>query len=228
MSTLIAEGLDPSDIATFGYRSERWNFVEGEAMTGIIAKLNKEQNRYVLSTGTARVVWKTLAFYPGATLVRVTDLAWRPAGLTLYFVGMRGNYKRLDGSRRFIQFLNEKVPLKLTTANVVDYLKFYSFFVHSHGRPFLLAEKPEDLGHFQSALSPEKLASLTDLLKPVTLASESPEAYTLTATVRYADGLYACEFQVTPTGLVRMTKDEELPAGLPKLAAQPDLAPAWG
>lgn len=227
MSALIAEGLDPADIVTFGYRSERWNFVEGEAMTGIIAKLNKEQNRYVLSTGSARVVWKTLAFYPGATLVRVTDLAWRPFGLTLYFVGVRGNYKRLDGSRRFIQFLNEKIPLKLTSANVIDYLKFYSFFVHSHGRPFLLAEKPEDMGHFEPALSADKLTSLATLLKPVALVSETPEAFTLSATVRYADGLFACEFTVTPTGVVRMTKDEEIQAGLPSLESQPNIAAAW-
>ena len=73
MTGLIAEGLDLSDVATYGYRSERWNFVEGEALVGIVAKLNKEQNRYVISTTNSRLVWRTLLFYPGATLVRVTD-----------------------------------------------------------------------------------------------------------------------------------------------------------
>ncbi len=228
MTALLAEGLDGNDISRFGYRSERWNFVEGEAMSGIIAKLNKEQNRYIISTVTSRVVWKTLVFYPGATLVRVTDLSWRPDGLTLFFFGLRGQYRRLDGSRRFIQYLNEKVPLKLNAGNVADYLRFYSFFVHSGGRPFLLAETTDDLGLFSAPLTDGQKNKITQSLKPVTLQGEDPEqGFIVTATVRYADSLFDCEFNVTPGGLVKMVRDKQIEADLPELSGEL-LAPAWG
>lgn len=227
MAGLMAEGLDFSDVATFGYRSERWNFVEGEALVGIVAKLNKEQNRYVISTTNSRLVWRTLLFYPGATLVRVTDLSWRPHGLTMYFIGLRGQYRRLDGARRFIHFLNEKIPLKLTAQNIIDYLRFYCFFVRWQGRPFLLIEQPEDLGHFTPALTDSQIAEIIPHLSPITVISEDPvEGYALSATLRYSDSLFACTFMVTPKGHVRMLTESELPVKLP-VDTGADLAKAW-
>lgn len=227
MPGLIAEGLELADTINYGHRSERWNFVEGEAAVGIISKLNKEQSRYVISPATTRVVWRTLLFYPGATLVRVTDLAWRPQGMTLYFVGLRGQYRRLDGSRRFIQFMNEKFPLKLAATNVAEYLRFYCYFVRSHGRPFLLVEKPEDLGLFDPPLKPDVLTTASAALKPVKLEREDPATgYELSAVVRYADGLFDCRFAVSPTGLVKLLSDTETGPRLP-IPAAAQLAEAW-
>ena len=226
MTELVAEGLDYKDVAAFGYHAERWNFVEGEAMTGIIAKLNKEQSRYVLSLHSSRVVWRTLLFYPGATLVRVTDLAWRPSGMTLYFVGLRGQYRRLDGSRRLLQFLNDKIPLKLTPQNVADYLRFYSYFVRSHGRPFLLVDTLEDLGHFIKPLTAEQQDAAKAALHPITITSETADGFELSATVRYANALFDCRFSVSPTGAVRMLEEKEIPLGLPGYLGQSD-ATAW-
>jgi hypothetical protein len=227
MPGLIAEGLDPADVITFGYRSERWNFVEGEAAVGILSKLNKEQSRYVLSLSSARVVWRTLLFYPGATLVRVTDLLWRPQALTLYFVGLRGQYRRLDGSRRFIQFMNEKFPLKLTALNVLDYLRFYCYFVRSHGRPFLLVEKPEDLGLFEPAPKPEQLIALASVLRPAKLEKEDPATgYDISAMVRYAEGLFDCRFNVSPQGTVKLLSEQLVGEPLPVVTGA-QAAGAW-
>lgn len=216
MSALLPDGLDLNDVAAFGYRSDRWNFVEGEALTGIVSKLNKEQNRYVISTNNSRVVWRTLLFYPGATLVRVTDLTWRPHGVPLYFVGLRGQYRRLDGSRRFLQFLNDKIPLKLTPQVVSEYLRFYCFFVRSNGRPFVLAEKPEDLGLFDPALTPDQLETVTAALRPIAVTGENPATgFEVSAIVRFSNMLFDCTFQISQQGHVRMTSDREIPLNLP-------------
>ncbi len=227
MAGLVAEGLDFSDVATYGYHSDRWNFVEGEALVGIVAKLNKEQNRYVISPTNSRVVWRTLLFYPGATLVRVTDLSWRPHGLTMYFIGLRGQYRRLDGARRFIHFLNDKLPLKLTSQNVIDYLRFYCFFVRWQGRPFLLIEKPDDMGYFNPPLTDGLKAQIEGVLKPVTIRKEDPaEGYLLSAVVRYSDALFDCTFSVSPKGHVRMLGEIELPVEVPTVQGI-SAAKAW-
>jgi hypothetical protein len=225
--TLHADGLNAADVITYGYRSDRWNFVEGEALAGIVAKLNKEQNRYVISPTNSRVVWRTLLFYPGATLVRVTDLSWRPHGLTLYFVGLRGQYRRLDGSRRFLHFLNEHVPLKLSAQTVAEYLRFYCFFMRHQGRPFLLAEKPEDLGLYAPPPSEALLEQITPLLHPVTILKEDPaEGYQLSAIVRFSNALFDCRFQVSPAGHVRMLEDRELEVSLSEASGH-NAAKAW-
>jgi hypothetical protein len=232
MSTQPVEGLNLADTATYGYRAERWNFVEGEALAGIVTKLNKEQNRYVINPATSRVVWRTLPFYPGATLLRVTDLSWRPFGLTSFFVGLRGDYRRMDGARRFIRFLNEKLPLKLSSQNVIDYLRFYSFFVRDNGRPFLLVEKAEDLGEFEPVPTPEQLSLLSQHLAPITLtngetaASNPTQDYLITATVRFSNALFAATFSVSRTGSVKMIECKALPGTLPVSKAI-DTAPVW-
>lgn len=227
MIELYPDGLDYSDVVTYGYRSDRWNFVEGEALTGIIAKLNKEQNRYVLSMTGCRVVWRTLLFYPGATLVRVTDLTWRPRALTFYFLGMRGQYRRMDGSRRFLHFLNEHIPLKLTAQTVVEYLRFYCFFMRHQGRPFLLAEKPEDLGAFPAPLTEDRKAAVTATLHPVVVEKADPvEGFELSAVVRFSNALFDARFIVTPDGHVRMSEDHLLVPDLPAAPAEAE-AKAW-
>ncbi len=227
MTGLIAEGMDFADVATYGYRTDRWNFVEGEALAGIVAKLNKEQNRYVISSTNSRVVWRTLLFYPGATLVRVTDLSWRPHGLSLYFIGLRGQYRRLDGARRFIHFLNEKIPLKLTAQNVIDYLRFYCFFVRWQSRPFLLVEQIDDLGSFSPPLDPSLVAQIQPHLKSVTILKEDSEAgFEIAATVRYSTSLFDCVFAVNPKGHVRMLSETEIPVELP-VASDIAVAKAW-
>lgn len=219
MTVLLPEGFDPADVASFGYRSDRWNFVEGEALTGIVSKLNKEQNRYVISATSSRVVWRTLLFYPGATLVRVTDFSWRPRGIALYFIGLRGQYRRLDGSRRFLQFMNDRIPLKLTAQLAPEYLRFYCFFVRSEGRPFILAEKPEDLGLFDPPLSPEQQAGVAAALRPIALVKEDPATgFDMSAIVRFSHTLFDCTFNISPKGHVRMTGDAELPLGLPAVS----------
>lgn len=227
MTGLIAEGMDFSDVATYGYRTDRWNFVEGEALAGIVAKLNKEQNRYVISSTNSRVVWRTLLFYPGATLVRVTDLSWRPHGLSLYFIGLRGQYRRLDGARRFIHFLNDKIPLKLTAQNVIDYLRFYCFFVRWQSRPFLLIEQMDDLGSYTPPLDQALQAEIAPHLKSVTILKEDPaEGFEISATVRYSTSLFDCVFSVNPKGHVRMLRETELPVELP-VASDIAVAKAW-
>lgn len=220
------EGLNLDDVATYGYRSDRWNFVEGEAMVGIVSKLNKEQSRYTISTTSSRVMWRTLLFYPGATLVRVTDLSWRPHGQTFYFVGLRGQYRRLDGSRRFLQFLNENIPLKLTPQNIIDYLRFYCFFVRTEGRPYLLAEKMEDLGLFDPPLSDDHKTAIAATLHPITLLKQDETSYEMSALVRYSHTLFDCTFVIDPQGHVTMTAEREIPLTLPAPSGL-DAARAW-
>ena len=227
MTVLYPEGLNLQDVATFGYKSDRWNFVEGEALNGMIAKLNKEQNRYVISPNASRVMWRTLPFYAGATLVRVTDLLWRPAGLTTYFIGFRGQYRRMDGSRHFIQFLNDKLPIKLTAQNVLEYLRFYCFFVRHRGRPFLLVEKLDDLGTLAGQpLTAAQSDAISALLAPLALLTAENNLFTISAIVRYGEVLFKCTFSITAAGAVQMVEEQEIYQGL-AMPTGVDVAPAW-
>jgi hypothetical protein len=219
-------GLNLTDVATYGYKNDRWNFVDGEAQSGIINKLNKEQNRYVINPVVSRVVWRTLPFYTGATLVRVTDLSWQPNGLTTYFLGFRGQYRRIDGSRQFISFLNTHIPLKLTPQNVVDYLKFYCFFVRYRSRPFILVETVDDIGECDPPLTDEQLSLIKSELHPISFEVHEGPEYILGAVLRYNDMLFEAKFKVLENGQVRMEDDQILGILLP-VPTGPDAAPAW-
>jgi hypothetical protein len=222
----MIDGLNLTDVATYGYKSERWNFVEGEAQAGIISKLNKEQNRYVLNSNTCRVVWRTLPFYAGATLVRVIDLSWRPLGLTSYFLGFRGQYRRVDGTRQLITFLNTNIPIRLNSQNVIDYLKFYCFFVRYRGRPFILVETVDDIGQCIPPLSPEQISSVKSALYPVMLHNPDGPEFRLSGIIRYNDMLFETKFTVSPNGQVSINEDHILGVLLP-VPTGPEAAPAW-
>ncbi len=211
MAVLHQEGLDYSDIATYGYRNDRWNFVEGEALSGIISKLNKEQNRYQLSPHQSRVVWRTLLFYPGATVVRVTDLSWRPTPKTFYFFGLRGQYRRLEGSKNFIQFLNEKLPLKLSEQTAIEYLKFYCFFLRFSGQPFILFEKLDDLGALHNHFSAAELERLRNHLHPFKIESNPAQAQLSVSTLLvHGENVYDCLFTLNAQGRVEMINHEHV------------------
>lgn len=211
MAFLHQEGLDYSDIPTYGYRNDRWNFVEGEALSGIVSKLNKEQNRYQLSPHQSRVVWRTLLFYPGATVVRVTDLSWRPAPKTFYFFGLRGQYRRLDGSIDFIHFLNEKLPIKLSEQTAIEYLKFYCFFLRFGGQPFILFEKLDDLGTLRNHFSASALERLQNHLHPFKIESNSAQAQlSVSALLIHGGNVYNCIFSLNAQGRVQMINHEHI------------------
>ena len=226
----LSEDIQKLDVATFGYASDRWNFVEGEASTGIISKLNKEQNRYVLSATHSRVVWRTLLFYPGATLVRVTDLSWRPAPRTFYYIGLRGQYRRMNGILSFIEFLNTNIPLKLTEQTAFEYLRFYCFFLRHHGRPFILVEKIEDLGLVAAPLADEHKNKLQSILHPAQVRTvDEPQggtSFEVSVATRFSDSLFECRYRIDKHGRVSLLDDQELPVGLPPHQT-PFTVPAW-
>ena len=231
MSQLAAppgfDGFNLQDVATYGYRGERWNFVEGEALAGIVQKLNKEQNRYAINPATTRLVWRTLPFYMGATLVRTTDMSWRPFGITSFFIGVRGQYRRMDGSKKLIEHINERMPLKLTAQNVAEYLRFYCFFVRAHGRPFIIVEAIEDIGLCEPPLNEAQIARITPELHPITLvADKGPEGFSLSATIRYNDMLFSCIFNITQRGQVSMVEDHVQGVYVP-IGPAHSVAAAW-
>jgi hypothetical protein len=85
-----------------------------------------------------------LPFYDSVALIRVRDPNWVNRRLNIYYLTDQGNLFRLNGTSPPIHEVNAKAPIKVNEKNVLDYLRFFCFFVRGEEGPFYIAESMED------------------------------------------------------------------------------------
>ena len=94
--------------------------------------------------GRTRIDVTTLAWYAGLRLVRLTDEDWSPDDLAIYYLtnyGLNEEYGaeaketiwRLNGTSPPIHEVNAGAPIRLDDDNVLDYLRFFCYFVRGGG-----------------------------------------------------------------------------------------------
>lgn len=204
------------------YEDNNWQVVQGTATEPLLKNINPIAGKHTANPQTAKVEWRQLPFYKSIGLVRVSDSNWPPGVGPFWFLAKQGQMFHLDGSSTPIHEANEAGPVEVTEENVLDYLRFFCFFVHGDEGPFLIVENFEDdaLDH----------AKMDDAMKKVLQGSLQPAAYEgknekgelqASGMVLYGDALFAARFSMTENGLIEMVDDEPIAGDLPVTGKRP-------
>jgi SpoVK/Ycf46/Vps4 family AAA+-type ATPase len=178
----------------------------------------------------SRCSW--LSFYREHRLIELTFVRDGDTERAFVLDGPRGT-AWLNGSSGPIHDTNEAESLHLPQAAVVDYVRFFFYFLRSDDGAFVLIESGNEIGSAadagepnddeQEVLTLEAARAAARALK--TRGLDAAERWLIDATVAYSGGLFSASIAVEPNGLVEMTDDD--PIGLLGELVGPQ-APALG
>lgn len=197
------------------YMDNNWNPVEGEELVGFLDQINPIGDKYKVSPQTTQVGWRMLPFYDSVALIRVKDPAWTPKNLFIYYLTDAGNLFWLNGTSPPIHEVNSKAPVKITEENVIEYLKFFCFFVRGEEGPFLIAESMDDT-YVPKQVDEKTKMVLEGTIRPATYNGTNAQGNMMCdAVVYYSNALFIANFAVQPGGMIEMLDDEPIAADLP-------------
>lgn len=203
------------------YDEENWNAVTAEELTGFLEKINPIGGKHKVSPQTSQVHWRTLPFYNGLALIRVVDSMWPNKKLRVYYLTEAGNLYRLNGTSPPIHEVNGKGFINITDENVLEYLRFFCFFVRGEEGPFLISE---DLSNpnLPQDLDDQTKAVFENTLRPASYEGKDEKGnFRCDAIVFYSNALFIANFSVQPGGMIEMLDDEPVAADLPVRVDQP-------
>lgn len=197
------------------YEDNNWNPVTGAELDGFLSQVNPIDGKYQTSAQTTQVSWRLLPFYEQVALIRVQDSNWPNRKLKIYYLTDRGNLYRLNGTSPPIHEVNAKAPIKVTDENVLDYLRFFCFYVRGEEGPFLVAETLDDPNMPQNLDAATKTV-VESTIRGATYEGKNDQGHWLCdAIVYYSNALFIANFAVHPTGMIEMLEDEPVAADLP-------------
>jgi len=197
------------------YHDDKWNAVQGDELVGFLDQINPVDGRYKVSASSTQVQWRTLPFYDSVALIRVKDPNWVNKKLCIYYLTDQGKLFRLNGTSPPIHDVNAAAPVKITEQNVLEYLKFFCFFVRGEEGPFYIAESMSD-PNMPSEMDEATRSVIEGALRPASFEGMSEQGhYMCEALVFYSNALFTANFAVQPTGMIEMLDDEPIFGELP-------------
>lgn len=197
------------------YEDNQWNPVTGEELEGFVSQVSLVDGKYQANVNTTEVAWRSLPFYDQVVMIRMRDRSWGKPKLAIYYLADQGILYRLNGTSPPIHEVNAKAPIKVTEDNVLDYLRFFCFFVRGEEGPFLIAESMSD-PYIPQNMDPKTRAVIEGTVRPASYEGKSEQGYWLCdAVVYYANALFIANFAVQPSGMIEMLNDEPIAADLP-------------
>ncbi len=197
------------------YQDDRWTSVTGDELEGFISQVTPIDGKYHATTATTEVDWRSLPFYESVVLIRLKDRTWGKNNLILYYLANQGELHRLNGTSPPIHEVNAKAPIKVTEENVLDYLRFFCFFVRGEEGPFLISETMED-PYIPKTTDAKARAVIEGTVRPASYEGRNEQGYFLCdAVVYYSNALFIANFAVQPSGMIEMLSDEPIAADLP-------------
>jgi hypothetical protein len=205
------------------YDEENWNAVEGEEKVGFLEKVNPIGNKHKVSPQTTQVHWRTLDFYKGLALIRVSDSLWPNKKLRIYYLVEfnSDNLYRLNGTSPPIHEVNGKGFININEGNVLEYLRFFCFFVRGEEGPFLISE---DLSNpnLPADMDDATKNAFQNVLRPASFEGKDEKGnFRCDAVVFYSNALFIANFSVQPGGMIEMLDDEPILTDLPIRVEQP-------
>lgn len=197
------------------YQDDNWTAVEGEELAGFLDQVNPIGGKHNVSVDTTKVHWRMLPFYENVALIRVQEPNWLNKKLTIYYLTDQGNLYPLNGTSPPIHEVNAKAPIKVTEENVLEYLKFFCFFVRGEEGPFYVAE---DMGDENMPVNMDDTTRsvIEGTIRPASFEGKNDQGHFLCdAVVFYSNALFIANFAVQPTGMIEMLDDEPIAADLP-------------
>lgn len=203
------------------YNDENWNAVQGEELAGFLDQINPIDGKYRVSAESTVVHWRMLPFYDSVALIRVRDPNWVNKKLNIYYLTDQGNLFRLNGTSPPIHEVNAKAPIKVTEENVLEYLRFFCFFVRGEEGPFYVAETMEDPA-MPAEMDDTTRSVIEGTVRPASYEGQNEQGHFLCdAVVFYSNALFIANFAVQPTGMIEMLDDEPIAADLPVKIEKP-------
>ncbi|MBL8641817.1 MAG: hypothetical protein JNL76_06855 [Alphaproteobacteria bacterium] len=197
------------------YEDNNWNLVTGEELQGFISQVNPIDGKYQASAQTTEVAWRSLPYYDQVVLIRLRDRSWGKPKLSIYFLADQGVLYRLNGTSPPIHEVNAKAPIKVTEENVLEYLRFFCFFVRGEEGPFLIAETMDD-PYIPENMDPKTKTVIQGTVRPASYEGRNDQGHFLCdAVVYYSNALFIANFAVQPSGMIEMLNDEPIAADLP-------------
>jgi hypothetical protein len=197
------------------YIDNNWNSVSGDELVGFLEEINPIDGKYKVSPQSTEVAWRPLPFYDSVALIRVRDNTWPNKKLNIYYLTDAGTLYRLVGTSPPIHEVNAKAPIKITEENVLDYLRFFCFFVRGEEGPFLIAESMDD-PYLPQDIDPQTRTVIEGTIRPATYEGQNEQGFYLCdAVVYYSNALFIANFAIQPGGMIEMLDDEPIAADLP-------------
>ncbi len=196
------------------YEDNNWNAVTGDELAGFLDQINPIDGKYRTSPQSTQVHWRTLPFYETVALIRVNDPNWVNKKLNIYYLTDQGNLFRLNGTSPPIHEVNNKAPIKLNEDNVLDYLKFFCFFVRGEEGPFYIAEDIAD-PNMPSEMDDTTRSVIEGTVRPSSFEGMNEQGHFLCdAVVFYSNALFIANFAIQHTGMIEMLRDEPIAGDL--------------
>jgi len=194
---------------------DQWNPVTGEELKGFLSQIGTVDGRHRTNPASTKVSWRALPFYDQVVLIRVRDANWDPAHLNIFFLANQGNLSRLDGQSAPIHMVNAEAPVRINEQNILDYLRFFCFFVRGEDGPFLIAESMDDPA-MPRAPDETTRRAIEGTIRPASYEGKNPDGnFMCDAIVFYSNALFLATFSVEPTGMIHMLDDQPLAQELP-------------
>lgn len=196
------------------YVDDKWTPVTGEELAGFLTQIDPIDGKHKVSAQSTQVHWRMMPFYEQVALIRVHDPNWINPRLNVYYLTEQGNLYRLNGSSPPIHEVNAKAPVRITEENVLDYLRFFCFFVRGEEGPFLVAEDIND-PYLPKDADEKTRTVIQSTIHPATYEGKNAQGHFLCdAVVYYSNALFLANFAVQPGGMIEMTDDEPVAADL--------------
>lgn len=196
------------------YLDNNWTAVTGEELSGFLDQVNPIGGKHRVSAATTKVEYRMLPFYDNVAMIRVKDPAWTPSNLYIYYLTDQGNLYWLNGTSPPIHEVNAKAPIKVTDDNVLEYLRFFCFFVRGEEGPFLIAESMDD-PYIPKQVDERTKSVIEGTVRPASYEGKNEKGFFLCdAVVFYSNALFIANFAVQPGGMIEMLDDQPIAADL--------------
>jgi len=196
------------------YTDNNWTPVEGDELVGFLEQVGPIGGKYKVSPASTKVDYRMLPFYDQVAMIRVKDPAWTPSNLYIYYLTDQGNLYWLNGTSPPIHEINSKAPVKITDDNVLEYLRFFCFFVRGEEGPFLIAENMND-PYIPPNLDERTRSVVEGTVRPASYEGKNEKGFFLCdAVVFYSNALFIANFAVQPTGMIEMLDDQPIASDL--------------
>jgi len=197
------------------YHDNNWNDVSGDELAGFLEQIGPIDNKLQVKADTTAVQWRELPFYESVALIRVKDPGWVDQKLYVYYLTDQGNLFRLNGTSPPIHEVNAKAPIKVNDQNVLEYLRFFCFFVRGEEGPFYVAETMED-PNMPTEMDEATRSVIEGTIRLAEFEGMNEQNHLLcNAVVFYSNALFIANFAVQPSGMIEMLDDEPIAADLP-------------
>lgn len=190
-----------------------WQPLDADSQRDLLSLISPIAGRH--HTGPRTQAARCLLPWTGAQLLRVLDPAWGDATFVAYFLVSGARHFLLDGSSAPLHDANEITPPLLTPDTVLDYLRFFCFFVHGEEGAFYLLERA-DHPLLDFPVDPATRQVLESAARAPRY--EGPDAegnFVCSAIVLYGAAVFEAKFAISGSGLIEMIDDEPIAAGLP-------------